>query len=249
LLISLQRKYRKKCGRKKMLEMRARKLPKIERQADMFSQRSVGTLLKEPSGQEVWNTLTGLTMGATTLEAWPPQWSPTARTDTESTPTPRRTYIAKDPTTLFGNIERNQAQVAALVWKIRHMAAIPYRESVANRLSELSQEAREEELGGMGMSAESLSSFYSFLLKHHDLKKPTIGLTPDNEIYVTWRSGAHSVFSIIFLPSLLARFVILAPANRHRGYQAKLSGVTTVDDLLEKVKPWGVLGWAGSEGR
>jgi len=38
------------------------------------------------------------------------------------------------------------------------------------------------------ISIESLSSFYNFLQTHSGLKKPAIGLTPVNDIYVSWKT-------------------------------------------------------------
>jgi hypothetical protein len=205
-------------------------VPKIEDRTAMFSFRST-YFDEEESDQWGWNTRFGQTSACATME--PLKWTPTAQGSTFNIPVIE---------------EKNESQVLDLISKIRLTSSILDRKSIAQRLLELLQDVKDEETENPGVSIGSLRSFYSFLQIHSNLKRPIIGLTPVNDIYVSWKAEPGSVFSIHFLSSGVVRFVIIAPDQR-AGQQVRLSGLVNIDSLMEKVKPWGVLKWAGREGR
>lgn len=177
-----------------------------------------------------------------------------------STPTVQETADAptwqfysgvEDPATELSTQESNETRVADIIRNIRDTKSIPDREVVAQRLFELLEDVREEDPVTNGISLKSLLNFYSFLQVHgYYLKKPAIGLTPTNEIYASWKEGHVSVFSIHFLASGFAHFAIITPSHSP-GIEKKvcISGTVNPDTLMEKVKPWGILKWAGREGR
>ena len=104
-------------------------------------------------------------------------------------------------------------------------------------------DAKEEDPASLGIAAGSLRSFYNFLRLHHDLKYPNISLTPDYNIYASWKNGQKRVFSVHFLPNGDVRFVIFKPNNRHTERQIRISGIITSDILMETVLSHRVSDW------
>jgi len=98
---------------------------------------------------------------------------------------------------------------------------------------------------------ESLRNYSAWLCHAAGLKCPSISLTPDNDIYVSWRNEEHRLFSVHFLPNGDARFVIFAPDQEHPTKQVRVCGATATTALLETVAPYGVLDWIleGGQGR
>lgn len=225
-----------------MLEVR-QSVPKIENQAAMFSRRSIWNLDEEEVNQEAWNTRFGQTPLGVPIE--PFNWITGATAATQDSSL--KSFVDEDTATEFRTPEKNEDQVAKLIWNILGTRSIPDRESIAKRLFELLQDVKEEETESAGMSIESLRSFYNFLQTDSKLKKPAIALTPANDIYVSWKDELGSVFSIHFLSTGFVRFAIIAysPCSE----SISLSGLVKAESLVKNVKPWGVLKWAGREGR
>jgi hypothetical protein len=171
--------------------------------------------------------------------------------ETPEVPTWQHYSGVEDSATELSTQESNENRLAFIIRKIRYTKIIQDREVIAQRLFELLEDVREEEPVSKGISIESLHNFYSFLqLQGSYLKKPAIGLTPTNEIYASWKESHTSVFSIHFLASGFAHFAIIAPSHSPRmEKKVCMSGTVNPDTLIEKVKPWGVLKWAGREGR
>ena len=104
-------------------------------------------------------------------------------------------------------------------------------------------DAKEEDPDCIGIAAKSLRYFYNFIHLHTDIKCPTISLTPDYNIYASWRGEQNRVFSIHFLPNADARFVIFKPNDRHPERKIRISGIATIDILMETVTPYRIEGW------
>ena len=153
-------------------------------------------------------------------------------------------YIS--PLTQSDLLNNEEGQVLDLIFRIRKSEAIPYRNSLTNRLNALFYDAKEEDTVSLGISAGSLRNFYKFLLLHTNLKCPTISLTPDYNIYASWRSEQKRVFSVHFLPNGDARFVIFIPNVKHPERQIRISGAVTTDILVETVAPYHVCDWISS---
>jgi hypothetical protein len=149
----------------------------------------------------------------------------------------------KDPFTQADLLDNEEGQVQELIFLIRMSLSIAYRESLANKLVTLFSDAKEEDHASIGIAADSLRSFYNFLRLHTNLKCPTISLTPEYNIYASWRAERNRVFSVHFLPSNDVRFVIFKPNDRHRERKIRLSGTATPDMLIETAAPYGVLDW------
>lgn len=149
----------------------------------------------------------------------------------------------EDPFTQEDLLDSEEDQVKELIFRIKTSKSIPYRQSLANRLFTLFYDAKEEDPTSLGISAGSLRNFYKFILLHTNLKCPTISLTPDYNIYASWRGEQKRIFSVHFLPNGDARFVIFIPNARHPERQIRISGAVTTDILMETVAPYHVCEW------
>ena len=149
----------------------------------------------------------------------------------------------EDPFTQTDLLNKEENQVQDLIFQIRKSLSIPYHESLAKRLLTLFNDAKEEDSASLGIAVGSLRNFYNFLKLHTNLKCPTISLTPDYNIYASWRGKQNRVFSVHFLPNADARFVIFKPNDRHPERQIRLSGIATTDVLMETVVPDAISDW------
>jgi len=150
----------------------------------------------------------------------------------------------KDPFTQEDLLDNEEDQLQDLIFRIRTSPCISCRESLANRLLTLLNDAKEEEdFPGVGIAVGSLLNFYNFFQLHTDLKCPTISLTPDNDIYASWRVDQKKLFSVLFLPNGDTRFVIFRPNDLHPERQIRISGAATTDMLKAEVAPHGVWDW------
>jgi len=149
----------------------------------------------------------------------------------------------QDPITQTTLLKREEDQVQELIFRIKKSKSICYRESLANRLLTLFNDAKEEDPDCLGIAAKSLRNFNNFLHLNTNLKCPTISLTPDYNLYASWRDEQNRVFSIHFLPNADVRFVIFKPNDRHPGLKIRISGAATTDILMETVTPYGIGDW------
>mgnify|MGYP001600217403 CR=1 FL=1 len=148
-----------------------------------------------------------------------------------------------DPFTQENLLYSEDEQVQELIFQIKTSLTIPCRQKLANRLLALFKDAKEEAPDSPGISVGSLRYFYYFLQSHIDLKYPTISITPEYNIYASWRDDKKRVFSVHFLPNGDVRFVIFKPNNRHPERKIRISGTATTDILKETVAPYGVWDW------
>lgn len=139
-------------------------------------------------------------------------------------------------------LDTEERQVQQLIRRIRIDNSIPYQERMYNRLLSLFYDAKEDDPASIGIAIESLRNFYNFLQLHTNLKYPTISLTPDYNIYASWRSG-RNLFSVHFLSNSDVRFVIFKPNKKHAERQVRISGKTTNDFLIEDAMTFGLEGW------
>jgi hypothetical protein len=137
--------------------------------------------------------------------------------------------------------------VEEIIWRVGTTFSARYRTKLTARLSELQNTVQEEELDGHGIVVKSLRHFIELLKAYPALRCPAVTVTPDRNIYASWKSGSDRVFSIHFLPDGKARFVIFCPNDKHPGEVIRLSGVATVDVLMSIAEPHGVLNWASDE--
>jgi len=138
----------------------------------------------------------------------------------------------------------DEQNVEEIIWRVRRTLAVRYRARLASRLSELQKAVQEEELDGRGISVRSLQHVIELLKAYPALRCPAVSVTPDRNIYASWKSGSDRVFSIHFLPDGEVRFVIFRPNDKHPRRTIRLSGTATVDVVMSIAEPHGVLDWA-----
>ena len=160
---------------------------------------------------------------------------------------PLRSYfIGASAPTQLELLNTEEDQVKQLIARIRISPFILCQQKlvdVAVRILTLFKDAKEEDEFSVGITAGSLRSFYSFISTHSDLKRPKLSLTPENNIYASWKSGNDKIFSVHFFSNGDARFVIFKPNNRHPEKIIRISGVVTSDMLIETVKPYNIDEW------
>jgi hypothetical protein len=137
--------------------------------------------------------------------------------------------------------------IEEIIWRVGTTLSARYRAKLTSRLSELQNAVQEEELDSRGITVRSLQHFIELLKAYPRLRCPAVSVTPDRNIYASWKSGSDRVFSIHFLPDGKARFVIFCPNEKHPGETIRLSGTATVDVVMSIAEPHGVLNWASDE--
>jgi hypothetical protein len=134
-------------------------------------------------------------------------------------------------------------QIQELISQIRKSLFIRCHEILANRLTTLFEDAKEEDSASIGRFVDSFRNFYNFFLLNAQLKCPSISLTPDYDIYASWRIERNQVFSVHFLPNIDVNFVIFKPNDKHPEQQIRLSGMATTDVLMDLVANYGISDW------
>ncbi len=144
-------------------------------------------------------------------------------------------------------LDDKDEEVNELIRWIRAFTFIPSRVNISKRLQILFNDAKEEDPFHVGIEVESLRTFYSFLQLHNNLKYPAITLTPDNNIYASWRGEEGRLFSVLYLPNGNVRFVRFVQNSKHPELKIRVSGLTTVDMLMETASPNNELNWIQNE--
>lgn len=137
-----------------------------------------------------------------------------------------------EPYTQADILDSVEDQVQDLIFRIRKSR----HEKLASRLLSLYNEANEEDPTSVGISLGSLSNFHHFLEVFGNLKKPSITLTDDNNIYTSWKTECR-LFSMHFLPDGIINFVIFSPNHRNPERKDRVSGTATADTLEKIVAP------------
>jgi hypothetical protein len=144
-------------------------------------------------------------------------------------------------------LDDKDEEVNELIRWIRAFTFIPSMANISKRLQTLFNDAKEEDHFHVGIEVESLRTFYSFLQLHNNLKYPAITLTPDNNIYASWRGEEGRRFSVLYLPNSNVRFVRFVQNSKHPELKIRVSGLTTVDMLMETASPNNELNWIQNE--
>jgi hypothetical protein len=140
-------------------------------------------------------------------------------------------------------IENKDDETKNLVTRIGRNSRLSCREELANRLAELFSDSKEEDPDSVGINADSLRSFNTLLSSYPNLKCPEVSLTPDNDLYISWKREQDKLFSVHLFPNGDSRFVLFLPNDLHPGRPIRISGLTTTDKLIETVSSQGVLDW------
>lgn len=137
--------------------------------------------------------------------------------------------------------EENHIQES--IFQLKRSISIRHRSNLANKLLTLFNDAKEEDPCSIGISSKSLQNFINFIHLNSNLKCPTISLTPEYNIYASWRSKQKQLFGVHFLPNDDARFVIFKPNNRHPERIIRISGIVSIDTLMETTMHYHINEW------
>jgi len=144
-------------------------------------------------------------------------------------------------------VSTKDEQAQELILQIRKSFFIFNQENLANQLITLFNFAKEERPTSPGISVNSLSSFYDFLKLNTNIRTPNLSLSPDRNIYASWRVEKR-VFSAHFLPEGDIRFVLFKPNKRHPKRKIRVTGIATSDTLMEIIAPENLSDWVLYEG-
>jgi len=153
-------------------------------------------------------------------------------------------YASESPFDVLEGKLADEEKIRKLINYVRDESKIQFAEELAARLNFLYEVAKEEDPDEVPISPESLSNFIGFLQNTPNLRYPSIVLTPSNEISAQWRTAPNRHFAVLFLPTGEVRFVIFTPNPGDPDKTDRLSGITSVDSLMETAQPHRVLDWA-----
>ena len=153
------------------------------------------------------------------------------------------TFESEDPFDSIDEFKDNDEKVEEVISFLEKGSKLDYSVRLANRLKYLFEVSIEEYPDEESIAPESLRYCLSFLHTAKNFKYPTAVLTPLKNIRLQWRTSPNKHFAVEFLSSGDAHFVIFAPDNIHPEKIKRLSGITSVENLLETITSQGVLSW------
>lgn len=162
----------------------------------------------------------------------------------ETDPEDISSHVSERTFDKFYDLLDNDEKVSEIISYVHSQLKVTFAQQLADRLKFLLEVAKEEDPDEVAISPKSLSNFLGFLQSFPNLKYPTVVLSPDKNIRVQWRAGPNKHFAVEFLTSGDARFVIFSPDPNHPEKTLRLSGLTSVDSLVEIAEPHGVLNWS-----
>ena len=137
----------------------------------------------------------------------------------------------------------SEEKIKKLIDYVRDKSKIQFAHELVNKLNFLDKVVNEDP-DEDSISIDSMRNFISFLQNTTNFKCPNVALTPSNEIHAQWRTAPNRHFAAVFLPTGETRFVIFTPNTKNPEMTDKISGITSVDSLLETIQPHKVLEWA-----
>ena len=120
---------------------------------------------------------------------------------------------------------------------------IPFAKRLADRIQFLFDVSKEEYPDEVAILPESLRNFSGFLQSATKLRYPDVMLSPAKNICTQWRAAPNRHFSAEFLSTGDVHFVIFTPDPMYPEKTTRMSGIVSVDSLLETARPHGVLSW------
>ena len=135
-------------------------------------------------------------------------------------------------------------KLTGIIDYIRSQTNISFGQQLANRLEFLVEIAKEEEPGETPIIPESLRYFINLLHLAPNLKYPDVMISPSRNIRVQWQVASNRHFAVEFIEDGDVRFVIFSPDPENLEKITRISGITSLDSLLEITQPYGVLDWS-----
>ena len=141
-------------------------------------------------------------------------------------------------------LQNDDEKVLEIISHVRSQLNVNFAQQLADRLKFLVDAAKEEHPDEVAILPESLRNFVSFLQFQTNLNYPDVVLSPSKNIRVQWRTAPNRHFAVEFLTTGDAQFVIFSPDPKRPERTIRLSGLASVDSLMETVQPHGVLTWS-----
>jgi hypothetical protein len=135
-------------------------------------------------------------------------------------------------------------KVFELIEHVKNQLNVSFRQQLANRLTFLFEAAKEEDPDDIAILPGSIKNFIGFIQSAPYLKYPDVVLSPSKNIRAQWRTGPNRHFAVEFLTSGEAYVVIFSPDQKHPEKTIRLSGLVSVDSLMDTAQPHGVLNWS-----
>lgn len=144
-------------------------------------------------------------------------------------------------------VEGESNKAKEIIMSFKTQLTVSFRSVLTDGLLELFNFAKEENPDSVGISTGSLRSFFNFLQIHPDLRCPDIALTPESNIYISWRSGKNKVFSLEFAASNVVHFVVFAQNKLDPEMIDRVSGNVLTSTIMKSVEPYNVASWVYDE--
>lgn len=135
-------------------------------------------------------------------------------------------------------------EVSQLISQISQCCNIKQGAKIADRLHSLRGMLKEEEGMDADISSDSLRALLVFFRRLENFRLPELSLTPEAEVYLRWKAGSKRLFAVHFENHRQVRFTVFSPNPRHSDFVNRLSGIETVDTVLQtadnacSVKKW-----------
>ena len=152
-----------------------------------------------------------------------------------------------EPESPFDKLEEllnDDEKVLEIILHVRNQLNINFSKQLADRIKFLFDASKEEYPDEVAILPESLRSFVGFLQSAKNLNYPDVVLSPSKNIRVQWRAGPNRHFAVEFFSTGDTHFVIFSPDPMHPEKTIRMSGLASVDSLMETVQPHGVLTWS-----
>lgn len=131
-----------------------------------------------------------------------------------------------------------------VIWDSVPSLPISDKGELVRRLLALEKALRDEDDPTCpGISVGSLRKFLAFMKSNPDLKLPVLSISPDCNVYASWKADLARVFSIHFIPDGDARFVLFQPSRKRRGEVIRLSGSAMSEEVIDIAKREGAMDW------
>lgn len=131
-----------------------------------------------------------------------------------------------------------------LIVYVKEQLKVPFNEQLARRLDQLVETSREDFPYQAPILPQSLQDFIDFLQSVPNLAYPDVVLTPHGNIRTEWRKARNQYFAVEFMGEGDVRFVVFAPDSKHFEKITRISGLTSVDSLMDLTGAYGVPEWA-----
>ena len=131
------------------------------------------------------------------------------------------------------NRQWRDQEVTGLISQIRQRRDKAQGVKIAARLGRLREMLKEEEGKDTDISPDSLRALLVFFNRLENFRLPEFSLTPEAEVYLRWKDGPKRLFAVHFENHRRVRFTVFSPNPRHSDFVNRLSGIETVDTVLQ----------------